>query len=480
MTNAIHLGKMGTGNSHVWSDAGWVVSAKARQGALFNDRRGFLKGVSSLGLMSCVDWLAFAEEERLPMYYGEHLAKVVARVGALAKTCADGFWFITDLHTPSNRLKSGPLLVHLVKTTPLRKVLSGGDLTEAFGGGGEKDKTTVDRTIDVWRTHYVRPIEAAGGIVYAAKGNHDFTVRSSMETQTGFTYSGIDARRILTEGNNRRGAVTNPDDPEACYYYFDNPAAKIRTIVADTTDSVTSARSYWAVESGMHEKQLNWLETCAFATIPQGWFAVVMHHIPVTGVVGEAYDVKTFKAFRNLLNKYKDKVILDLTGHHHCEMQTFQNGIWHVTNPCDAAYADYINRSKPWCPNLPKKNAGTIYEQTFDAVQIDTVRAQIHFTRVGGGGNRTLHCTPSLLSVGATKQFETKLSGGIVWGCYDADRVDNKPDPTNRWMQLAVYHNDVATISSKGVLTAKKSGESVVVALAENGDKEMFPVTVRS
>lgn len=442
------------------------------------NRREFLKAGLAVSAVSIADWRLFAAEEGLPAYYGEHLARVAARVGALSKSCADGFWFITDLHTPANRLKSGPLLTRLVQTTPLRRVLSGGDLPEAFGGGGEKDRATVDRTIDVWRNVYVKPIEQAGGTVYAAKGNHDFTVRSSMKEETGFTYSGFEAKRILTEGNERRGAVTNPDDPEACYYYFDNPAAKLRYIVADTTDSVTSARSFWAVVYGMHRKQLGWLEAQAFGTLPAGWSAVVMHHIPVTGVVGSEEDVKNFAAFRGILNKYHDRVILDLTGHHHCEMQTFQNGIWHVTNPCDAAYRDYIGRSKPWCPNLPRKDAGTVYEQTFDAVQIDTARSLIHFTRVGGGGDRTLHCRSSNLSVLETRKFGTSLPGRIVWGCYDADRVDNKPDPTNKWMKLAVYHNDIATISQDGVLTALKPGESVVVALAENGDKELFPVSV--
>lgn len=441
------------------------------------NRREFLKAGLSATAVSIADWRLFAAEEGLPSYYGEHLAKVAARVGTLAGSCVDGFWFITDLHTPRNRLKSGPLLTRLVRTTPIRKVLSGGDLPEAFGGGGEKDKATVDRTIDVWRNVYVKPIEAAGGTVYAAKGNHDFTVRSSAKAQTGFTYSGLKAKRILTEGNERRGAVTNPDDSEACYYYFDNPPAKLRYIVADTTDSV-SDRPYWAVAYGMHEKQLNWLEAQAFGTLPAGWSAVVMHHIPVTGVVGSEEDVKNFAAFRNLLNKHHKRVLLDLTGHHHCEMQTFQNGIWHVTNPCDAAYRDYINRSKPWCPNLPKKDAGTIYEQTFDAVQIDAARKLIHFTRVGGGGDRTLHCRPIDMSVHETRKFDSALPGKIVWGCYDADRVDNKPDPANKWMKLAVYHNDIATISSDGVLTAQKSGESVVAALAENGDKELFPVVI--
>lgn len=441
------------------------------------NRRDFLKAGFAVSALSATPWRLFAAEEGLPAYYGEHLAKVAARVGELAKTCADGFWFITDLHTPSNKLKSGPILTRLVQTTPLRKVLSGGDLTEAFGGGGEKDKASIDRTIDIWRNVYVRPIEAAGGIVYAAKGNHDFTIRSSATAQTGFTYPGLEAKRILTDGNAARGVVTNPDDPEACYYYFDTPAANIRTIVADTTDSLMD-RPYWAVAYGVHEKQLAWLDQVAFGTLPDGWSAVVMHHVPVTGVVGSEEDVKNYAAFRALLNKYHDRVILDLTGHHHCEMQTFQNGIWHVTNPCDAAYRDYISRSKPWCPNLPKKEAGTIYEQTFDAVQFDTARKLIHFTRVGGGGNRTLHCTPVEVKLGERRQFKTALPGPIRWGCYDADRVDNVQDPSNRWIKLAVYHNDVASIAPDGVLSAIRSGESVVVALAANGDKELFPVVV--
>ena len=441
------------------------------------DRREFLKAGLAASAVSIADWRAFAAEEPLPAYYAEHLAKVSARVCEIARSCADGFWFITDLHIPKNRLRSGPLLTRLVQTTPVRKVLSGGDLPEAFGGGGEKDKATVDRTIDLWRKVYVRPIEAAGGTVYAAKGNHDFTVRSSPTAQTGFTCSGLEAKRILTEGNERRGVVTNADDPEACYYYFDNPKAKIRTIVADTTDSV-SDRPYWGVAYGMHDKQLRWMDEQAFGTIPRGWRAVVVHHVPVTGIVGDDEDVRNFAPFRGLLNKYHDRVILDLTGHHHCEMQTFQNGIWYVTNPCDAAYRDYIGRSKPWCPNLPKKDAGTVYEQTFDAVQIDTVRSLIHFTRVGGGGNRTLHGEPIRLSVGGKRKFATGLKGRVTWGCYDADRVDNRPDPTNKWIKLAVYHNDIATISADGVMTALRPGESVVVALAENGDKELFPVRI--
>jgi len=81
------------------------------------------------------------------------------------------------------------------------------------------------------------------------------------------------------------------------------------------------------------------------------------------------------------------------------------------------------------------------------------------------------------VAVGATSRFATTL-GAVRWGCYDADRVSFKPDPDNRWNRLLEYHNDFATIDAQGVLTGRKAGESVVVALAPDGRKEMFPVTV--
>ena len=48
----------------------------------------------------------------------------------------------------------------------------------------------------------------------------------------------------------RANTVTNPDDPEACYYYVDFPEKKIRYIVADTTDSLRTDRVLTAKKPG--------------------------------------------------------------------------------------------------------------------------------------------------------------------------------------------------------------------------------------
>ena len=84
--------------------------------------------------MSLADWRAFAAEDGLPAYYGDHLADVAQRVRERAAKGRDAFWFITDPHVPSNRKMSGRVMAKLIAETGVRKVVCGGDIPEAFGG----------------------------------------------------------------------------------------------------------------------------------------------------------------------------------------------------------------------------------------------------------------------------------------------------------------------------------------------------------
>ena len=468
------------------------------------NRRDFLVGSGALALAG---WREVARAAGVPDYYAAHLRHVAERVNALAKTCEDGFWFITDLHVKANQCKSGRLIAELMKRTPLAKTLCGGDLPVAFSKGFPTDRAAVDFAIEAYRRHWIEPIRSAGGLLYTAKGNHDFSVCRSYDTpenrKRGFTYDGRTARAIIMGEGTEKGVVTNPDDPEACYYWFDDPSAKMRYVVADTTDTVCGGDVPWGLKYGMQPRQLRWLARAAFATVPAGCGIVVMHHIPVAGVVGGEKDEATFAPLRRLLEAYqnrgtfevegekfdfssaKGEIVLDLTGHHHCEMETFQRGVWHATNPCDAGYSDYITRSRPWCGELPKKAAGTVFEQTFDAVQIDRTRGLLHFTRVGGGQDRTFHLKPIVLSasdfstprsVGA-RLLQGQSSGArLTWGCYDADRVTNLKDPKNPYVHLVEYHNEFATITEDGRLLAKKPGEVIVMARDAALNKEIFSV----
>ena len=446
--------------------------------------------------------LAAAERASLPLpgYYAAHLNAVARKVNALAERTADGFWFLTDLHVSANSCQSGKALAALTAKVPsLAKTFCGGDLPVAFSRTFKTSKEGVDHAIDAYRLFWVEPIEASGQRVYTAKGNHDFTIRYDAKTDDGYTCSPEAARQVVMQSKGCQGAdvVTNRADPTACYYYFDNPTAKIRYIVADTTDTIDPAKKFWATVNGMHETQLRWLADNALATLPADYGAVVIHHIPITGCVGTDVERTTFAPFRELLEAYqnrrtcvlcgktydftaaKGRILLDLTGHHHAERQTFQNGILHVTEPCDAFYRDYILGSKPWCGDLPRKDQGTVYEQTFDAVQLDPDHDRVYLTRVGSGQDRVIHLKPTVAKVGRPLPFRaTLLEGPVTWGCHDADRIGYRPNPKNRYNPFVEYANDIATIAADGVLTGKKAGEVMVLAMDKDLNKEIFPVTV--
>ena len=451
-------------------------------------RRGFLKMGLAGAAMGALDWRVWAAQEGLPEYYGNYLAKVAARLDALSETCDDSFFFITDLHIPFNRCVSGRILAKLVAETRVKKVLCGGDMPEAFGG-----KPSVDKTIAAYRRDWVQAVEQAGGEFYPARGNHDFTIRDSPNAAAGFTYDGKVAHEILMDTCAvRKNAMVNNDDPECCYYYFDVPGTGVRYIVADTSDSIRTDRTYWAVKYGMGERQLGWLAENALATIPAGWGAVVMHHIPITEIVsGEDGVPKTFEPWRKLMEAYQNRgvavvgerkfdfssaqgrILCSITGHEHAERQTYRNGIWHVTEPCDAAYSDYIVGSSPWCADLPKKEKGTVFEQTFDAIHIDRRNNALHFTRIGGGADRTVRLAPMHIAAGGEKKLPD-----AAWGCYDADRAAKARNPLNKYQSFFKYFNNVAEISPARCLVAKKAGEAVALNTPPGGKRELIPVVV--
>lgn len=461
------------------------------------NRREFLIGSGSLACAGA--WAPTLHAAGYPSYYEAPLAQVASRVTKLAASCDVGFWFVTDLHIKSNARKSGLLLAELAQRTPLADVLCGGDLVEAFGKAYPTDRDAVDYAIDGYRTDWVRPIRAAGGRLYTARGNHDFTVCHAYDTpesrKHGFTYDGATSRKLVVGEFTERDVVTNEADPEACYYYRDDARARVRYVVADTTDTQTPGDVAWGVAYGMHETQLVWLAEKALMPVPKGWSIVVMHHIPLTGVVGSEGDYKTFAPFRQLLEAYQNRtsctlfgrsydfasaqgtVLIDLTGHHHAERMTFQRGILHATMPCDAWYRDYITGSKPWC-DFPLKTRGTYFEQTFDAVQFDRAHHLAHFTRVGGGANTAVHLHAVAAKVGTTLRLTpTVVQGACAWGAYDADFVDFKPDPSSRWTKLVEYRQTKATVSPDGEIKILKAGEIVVNAIDKNKNKEIFAIT---
>ena len=218
---------------------------------------------------------AVADDAAHPLdaYWAAHLSAVAEKVRVHAKTATDGFWFITDLHVTANCRQSGKALVALTSLTPLRKTFCGGDIPGAFGERFESDKAAVDFAVDAFHSFWRDPIERAGQRLYMAKGNHDFTIKHDAETSAGYTYSAEAARAIVMGSKGCAEAVTNDADLTACYYYVDQEAAKIRYIVADTSDSIDATRSWWAVAEGLLHLPL------VFVSLHRAPLALALNHL---------------------------------------------------------------------------------------------------------------------------------------------------------------------------------------------------------
>lgn len=461
-------------------------------------RRGFIS--SAVGAAAYAAMPSWAGNIAVPGYYSKYLDSVAGKIASKAKSATDGFFFITDLHVNCNFKKSGGLIASLSGSAPVRKVLCGGDLPGAYTESFPNDRVPLDYAVDWYRKGWVDPIESAGVDVYTARGNHDFSIRRSAKSEEGCTIPAAETRSIIMGTKAvARDAVDDPANPDAICYYFDNAASKVRYIVADSTDSTIPGRRYWILRYGMHAAQLEWLAGTAFATVPPGWSIVVMQHIPVVGCITTTAEAKIFDAFRELMEAYQNRkvwcsasgrnfdfggaggrIMLDITGHVHCERQAFLNGILHVTEPCDACYKDYIYHS-PLCGNLPIKAVGTIYEHTFDAVQVDASRGLVHFTRIGGGQDRVIHTDAARMSVGDVKRFKAEhLHGPLTWVVYDGDESVSvrREDENGRQVSFTEYKTTFAAVDSAGCVKALRPGTAMVVALDSALNKEIFPLSI--
>ena len=165
------------------------------------------------------------------------LSRVAARIRDLSATCPVGFFFLTDLHVPSNHGESASLLVRLIGETGIRAVVCGGDIPEAFG-----DRASLDAAVARYRDLWIAAVERAGGDFLPVHGNHDLAIRLAADSSDGFTYPAEVTRDILldTAAVCSRATV----DPGSCAFFVDYPEVRFRLIVGDTSDSVTPERPY--------------------------------------------------------------------------------------------------------------------------------------------------------------------------------------------------------------------------------------------
>ena len=316
---------------------------------------------------------------QLPFYYEDHLNNKITEIQKLEmESGLNGatYSFITDMHVNANPLNSFSLLERIRANTNAYHCFYGGDSCRAFGS---EEYLRTDNEIIMNGLYNV-----FGSDISYVLGNHDFTIC------TGSTW-GQDMKSVSTNAmygiyNKKTGVTT-----KRLYHYWDDVENKIRHIIID----YTSINLPWF---------LTWLEE-TIKTTGEGWGLCFYTHVNMfnpngeigteinyTNIINWICAIKNKKSFNATIKSgdfshtvnvdYTDSkldVIYVIWGHMHEDYAKVYNNVNFICTTCDACYNDDAD--------VPREK-GTVTEQAFDVIHINTNTKKVTFTRIGAGNSR--------------------------------------------------------------------------------------------
>ena len=313
------------------------------------------------------------ENGNLPSYYGTYLKNKISTIENILRESyahGDAFYFITDMHWDKNAQKSPDIITMMQKRLRINKMFTGGDITS---NGYENSPITE-----------LRKAMGNDASVYSVSGNHEYIGAA--------TYSEIAyMQNSLYPENVEFGSI------EKSYYYIDNKAKKIRYIVlAAYGEAVNGAAKTLYTDID----QLEWFRNTAL-NVESGWTIIILTHclyaIPVysdgtSGNVIEQPDQDNH-GFTNAIKNYSGAGVIAcvIQGHLHYDRIFMQDGMPPVVCvTCD--------KNQPWIkdgvnqePELIERSSGSIKEQAFDVVVIDTNVRKLKFIRIGCPANNGIN-----------------------------------------------------------------------------------------
>ena len=405
-----------------------------------------------------------ADAQELPDYYNDYIAQRQKTVASARKDARDGFVFWTDTHIQANAMNAPALICKILKGDARAKVFWGGDCIPAFVPDIEtwwgKQKELNDRI----------SLEAK---VFNIRGNHDFTRKSENKPgASGSTLSQAETSRLLSEAMTE-DVVRNDQDPGGCYYYYDEPQARIRYVVFATTDDIADENAAFGTLPRIRKQQMDWIEEIAVGKAPADYSFVFLMHIPV--ILNDSPYYWRIRSFIDSVAR-SGRLLAVMGGHHHHDFQIYRNGTWWILTTSDACYQDF--KRSPFTKSGFKRSKGTINEQAFDYVTIDAKGKFIKATRIGVGADRQFALTPVEVPTGKGVRLKAGTGKGTTWNIYDSEGMKfiRGPHFTGHW-ELSARN---ASISADGTVTGLRNGTAMAVAMAADSSRvEFFPIEVK-
>ncbi len=319
----------------------------------------------------------------VPVFLEAHISQVIEKCVKAEGDIQNGgcFAFTTDNHLHENTMYDIPLIKRIATATSLDKTFCGGDFPWAFGTRAEG---LVDLFVSLELLKEVSPETK----LYVARGNHDFTIRTSWEDDSGYTLPYASVSEIFAPYQ-----AADAHRPSGCtYFYVDDAKAKIRYVVLDTClKEIKGEHQSWATIYGFDGEQMAWLvDTALQIEDGEGWSVVAIAHIPCLheqSDTGHALDcvAEVFQDFKNKRKgKYKDfsnvqaEFIAYIAGHHHQDAhKVVDNTLFIASGSSSRLYDDCWDRA-----------SNTVNEVLFDIFYVDKDKKLVKAIRVGAGKDR--------------------------------------------------------------------------------------------
>lgn len=294
---------------------------------------------------------------KLPDYYTDYLTAKVDELKNIEESVGengDSFVFITDYHSPSNQGHSPKLIKHICDELNIPQVVFGGDiLTEVY------DNSSTTQLRDFMKLF--KDQQRFRVIV----GNHDTNPYGG----EGNKVSDSQLYSILVK-RNEIDCNTN----KKLYYSYDNVSQKIRYIFLNSSDTFT-----------LGTEQETFL-TEQITSVTNEWTIIIFVHAFYRFIaIDDRTCSKTFACGTKILNIVDNtndggKVACIFTGDSHIDQaKKYDKGYWVIGVTCDA------NGGQASSGSTDERQTGTVNEQAFDVVFVDTKIKKIICKRVGGG-----------------------------------------------------------------------------------------------
>ena len=367
------------------------------------------------------------------------------------------FIFFTDTHFPDSEMDQPALFEPVCRSEGVPYVVWGGDCVSRYA---DPDSA--------WAQQYAIEEEISRfARVCNVRGNHDFSrrVRPGVEETVGTLGQVETAERLKSFRS--EDAVTNGADPGACYYYFDDAAARVRFLVLDTHDKVKDEAQPMATELGIGEVQADWVCDQAIGTLAPGWSLLVFSHAPVWWGGYKDSFAASVPRIRQAARERGIPILAWMSGHIHRDTQLAEDGLWEITDYC---YTPNFPRVMMFDTELSLREGEG--RPCFDVVTLTRGHRELRCRRVGAGHSRIFHLQPVEVRVGESRKLRPGMKTVARWECLDAYGHSLQHEKWSYTCEKASFDSVTRKVTGVG------PGEAMVVAIAPDGVRESFLVRV--